>query len=597
MNGRPAKAKTSVCWFAPLQLLRTAQQVAIATVFGQNADARVIEALARPLAGTTLGPGTLAKTAEGARRTPGIHDYSGKHAPFWIDYIADTGDGWDATYTVAYYASQPTLALGRAEAAPGTPLLSTRRGDILILGGDEVYPFANYEDYERRLVLPYSCAFPPDEAGSHDSPEVFAIPGNHDWYDSLVSFSRLFCSKQSFAGWRTPQTRSYFALKLPGSWWLLGTDIQLGSEIDGPQREFFQAVAEGMTPEDKVILCHAEPHWLYETIYPATYRYRSVHELESNFGKRIKLYLAGDCHFYMRHEGPGAVQKIIAGGGGAFGHVTFGPDDSSLRRRRVSDDAVLQGRLPAEDVATGYEKRCVYPPVRTSFLSAAALPFLFHWKNPTFGLATAVAYGITGEAMLHPNTVASSLDAMGREALTRVFTDPFSLFWLVTIVFGVIFFTDTHSPAYRWTGGFVHSVTQVVAALLVAWAAAVATQGAIGAESIWQPLATITLTALGGYLVGPLILSLYLLISLLAFRRHRNDVSSALRSPDFKNFIRLTIDENETLTIFPIGISKAATKWTAVTGGGSKLMPQNGTEPILIEEPVSFPPPLRAADR
>src|SRR3954451_15321995 len=404
MNRRPAKAKTSVCWFAPLQLLRTAQQVAIATVFGQNADARVIEALARPLAGTTLGPGTLAKTAEDARRTPGIHDYSGKHTPFWIDYIAETGDGWDATYTVAYYASQPTLPLDRGEAAQGAPLLSTRRGDILILGGDEVYPFANYENYERRLVLPYSCAFPPDEAGSHDSPEVFAIPGNHDWYDSLVSFSRLFCSKQSFAGWRTPQTRSYFALKLPGSWWLLGTDVQLGSEIDGPQREFFEAVAEGMTPKDKVIVCHAEPHWLYETIYP-------------------------------------------------------------------------------------------------------------------------------------------------------------------------------------------------VAALLVAWAAAVATQGAIGAESIWQPLATITLTALGGYFVGPLILSLYLMISLVAFRRHRNDVSSALRSPDFKNFMRLTIDENGTLTIFPIGISKAATKWTAVTGGGSKLMPQNGTGPILIEEPVSFPPSLRAADR
>src|SRR3954453_21195103 len=159
MNRRPAKAKTSVCWFAPLQLLRTAQQVAIATVFGQNADARVIEALARPLAGTTLGPGTLAKTAEDARRTPGIHDYSGKHTPFWIDYIADTGDGWDATYTVAYYASQPTLALDRAEAAQGTPILSTRRGDILILGGDEVYPFANYEITNgasfSRIVAPF----------------------------------------------------------------------------------------------------------------------------------------------------------------------------------------------------------------------------------------------------------------------------------------------------------------------------------------------------------------------------------------------------------------------------------------------------------
>ena len=51
MNGRPAKAKMSVCWFAPMQLLRTAQQVAIATVFGQNADARVIEALRDPSRG------------------------------------------------------------------------------------------------------------------------------------------------------------------------------------------------------------------------------------------------------------------------------------------------------------------------------------------------------------------------------------------------------------------------------------------------------------------------------------------------------------------------------------------------------------------
>src|SRR4051794_23867420 len=117
MNRRPAKAKTSVCWFAPLQLLRTAQQVAIATVFGQNADARVIEALARPLAGTTLGPGTLAKTAEAARKPPGFHDYSGNHPPFWIDYTADTGEGGAALYPVAYYPSHPTLALDRAEAA------------------------------------------------------------------------------------------------------------------------------------------------------------------------------------------------------------------------------------------------------------------------------------------------------------------------------------------------------------------------------------------------------------------------------------------------------------------------------------------------
>ena len=66
-------------------------------------------------------------------------------------------------------------------------------------------------------------------------PEVFALPGNHDWYDSLVSFTRLFCSQRWFQGWRTRQRRSYFALKLPGRWWLVATDFQLGSDIDALQ--------------------------------------------------------------------------------------------------------------------------------------------------------------------------------------------------------------------------------------------------------------------------------------------------------------------------------------------------------------------------
>ncbi|WP_210346468.1 hypothetical protein, partial [Microvirga aerilata] len=44
---RPKKAKSSVCWYAPLQLLRTSQQVAIATVFGRHADPRLVEGITR----------------------------------------------------------------------------------------------------------------------------------------------------------------------------------------------------------------------------------------------------------------------------------------------------------------------------------------------------------------------------------------------------------------------------------------------------------------------------------------------------------------------------------------------------------------------
>ena len=39
----------------------------------------------------------------------GIEDYSDLPEP-WIDYVADMGDGWNSTYSVAYHLSQPTLS-------------------------------------------------------------------------------------------------------------------------------------------------------------------------------------------------------------------------------------------------------------------------------------------------------------------------------------------------------------------------------------------------------------------------------------------------------------------------------------------------------
>ena len=44
-----------------------------------------------------------------------------------------------------------------------------------------------------------------------------------------------------------------------------------------------------------------------------------------------------------------------------------------------------------------------------------------------------------------------------------------------------------------------------------------------------------------------------------AFRR--DDASSALRNPHYKNFLRLMIDSSGQLTIYPIGIRRVATAW------------------------------------
>src|SRR5215208_1130278 len=83
---RPEKAKPSVCWYAPLQLLRTGRLVAIATVFGRHADPRLVEGITRD-DGSQRGALGVAPF--------GPHDYSGQEVPFWIDYVSDTGDGWE----------------------------------------------------------------------------------------------------------------------------------------------------------------------------------------------------------------------------------------------------------------------------------------------------------------------------------------------------------------------------------------------------------------------------------------------------------------------------------------------------------------------
>ncbi len=107
-----------------------------------------------------------------------------------------------------------------------------------MLGGDQVYPSASWEAYRDRFVGPYRSALP--HVDDDEVPHLFAIPGNHDWYDGLTSFTRLFTQRSWIGAWRTRQRRSYFALRLSETWWLWATDIQFDTYLDGPQLEYFR---------------------------------------------------------------------------------------------------------------------------------------------------------------------------------------------------------------------------------------------------------------------------------------------------------------------------------------------------------------------
>src|SRR5262245_52158704 len=333
---RPLPRRDMVHWFDPAQLIPTGIDVAISTALGRRFDYRLME---------SVGPGE-----------PPISYRAWHGGDFYWDYLADTGDGWNSTHAIASLVGQSELSIGD-EHLP--------RGRFLLLGGDEVYPVASRRGYAERLVAPFETAFPRRDPRVGDGlyPNLFAIPGNHDWYDGLVSFSRRFTQGRWIGGWKTRQTRSYFAIELPSRWWLWAVDVQFEADIDLGQREYFAEIAQRLQWGDRVILASAEPDWIYGDIKDPI-RESNLAYLEEMLiaprGATVHVWLAGDLHHYRRHEhvDDPNFQRITSGGGGAYlastHQAVFGPSTNVARR------TVEVGR-------DRFEQRAAYPSPATSW--------------------------------------------------------------------------------------------------------------------------------------------------------------------------------------------------------------------------------------
>lgn len=612
VNGKPpelscAKQLKMVGWYDPLQLARTGIEVAISTIFGRHSDYRLVEALASGK--EEIYDYTCYYNDNGKDSCE--PDTSRKREEIWIDYVGDVGDGWNPTYAIAYYLTEAKRKFRYQDPQTGKEAeAETHKGDILIFGGDEVYPTASRKEYQQRLLAPYETAL---RYTTPPYPHAFAIPGNHDWYDSLVAFTRLFTSRRWFGGWRTQQTRSYFALKLPHNWWLLGTDVQLGSDIDGPQVRYFENVAKQMDEESRqsgeearIILCHAEPHWLYAAKYAdldPNYSENNLGLLEKKLGKKVAVFIAGDLHHYRRHEATdqSSTQKITAGGGGAFLHPThnglLGNSLAQITERESGRVFKQEMCYPSEEVSSGLCWRNLF------------FPYLKNNASWTFGFVTAFLYWLTTLSIL------ARIDELGMKeleyefgsitatALHSVINSPLTMFWVIVTLLGFIFFTDTHSKNYRFIMGSLHALAHILTAFAIALIS-VSFVAKVTPESwrwLWHwggydfhpdlrlVLASL-LIMLGGFVFGSLIMGLYLLISLNLFGRHANEAFSSLAIEDWKHFLRLHIDEQGTLTIYPIGIKRVPRKWKARRRdeSGPEMLPDgpNATGPELIEPPI-----------
>jgi hypothetical protein len=308
-----------VSWYDPRLLARIGVRTIISNVFGQYADQRLIQAVTDPATDAELVSryDYCTDTTDPDKCLPVDDD-----GAVWIDYMADTGDGFESTYTMAYLLAQESLDVKNAG--------RLRAGSVLIMGGDQCYPQATREEYKRRLQTPFDWAFQTPEPKR----KLFAIPGNHDWYDGLIAFDSLFCASRdklsnnkgnTIGGWVCQQHRSYWALRLPHKWWIWGADIQFSKYLDAAQVNYFERIAQQMGPEDNLIICLAEPSWLLADLQEQDpeENFFKITAIARKRGARVVAVLAGDWHHYNRyfaHELD--VHFITSGGGGAFLHPT-----------------------------------------------------------------------------------------------------------------------------------------------------------------------------------------------------------------------------------------------------------------------------------
>lgn len=682
-------------WFEPRQLLRTAWEALISATLGRHADRRSIEAANKlprffDFSGE-LSVAPLDKYPLDCEEYPLAQLVSPEDKDIWIDYVSDLGDGFHSTYAVAYLLAQEHLNVEGTEE-------SLRRGHILIFGGDEVYPTADRREYKRRLEQPYIWAWEAQEK-PQPTPFLFALPGNHDWYDSLSSFLEFFgdYEKQSFANgyWRVPQNRSYFALKLPKQWWVLGIDFQLQSDLDYWQIKYFEKVVQYMQPGDRIILCCAEPFWVYEEMglrqveknsnlkrllelleVPKQY-VKDVEKEDRKPDKRIVALLAGDLHHYFRVFYPNGeevgkkdkmsqkeaeakpregVLKITSGGGGAFLHPTHGGLARAFAGRethcypsrwRSRCIGLLNLLFPFYNFSFCLMIGVLYAVLGSAFLLAQrtaplidhangmaqwgskiiltigqqlhwsvitlllVLGFYFltspsrwrtrcvnHWKdkaaiyqNPSVRVLY-VLIALGGFAYLLSESQTAELTAKGVlgwlcRLLVITSSSPLLLLLVVLTLGGFYFitFSEPMTRGFGWAAGGMHGLCHLVAAFSLAhifepfslqsiahWETSRrAFFPLIALQSLPTSFSRVLLLSLLGSLIGPLLVGIYLGLSLNACGQHSTAAFSSLKIQRWKNFLRLKINlQTGDLTIYPIGINQVPRHWESQ----AKIQPQ-----------------------
>lgn len=558
-------------WFDPILLAKLLLQVVVSGLFSRYADRRLVLA--------ALDKDDTAALKERAKLglTP---DAEGA---IWFDYVSDLGDGFDATYAVAYCLAQDRLAVDH---------LSLPRGQLLVMGGDEVYPTSSRDAYKDRLRDPYRDAFPVDDQAPR--PPVFMIPGNHDWYDGLVSFLALFCRSRptSVGNYQAIQRRSYFAIELKPGWWIWAIDIALTEDMDQPQADYFITMAAAMPQRARIILCTAEPGWYDADTKAAAFRTLDyAAKLADNAGRDFKIIVAlsGDTHHYARYVSGFGTQFVTSGGGGAFLHGTHSLGDT------ITLDWLKQ-KHQSLTLAACY-------PSREQSRELLKGDFLFPVHNPEFAALLGVVYWLCAVAITAHWSLASEIivalviwggfsayfgyQERGKVAAAKLDPEEEPDEMTRTVKAGTTILGVQLPP-------LLQSAAHFVTLFLLAWLFAEVNARYLGvATGGWASFFLLApeMILFGGAAAG-FIFGVNLFVNSRYLDMSHNDAFSAMRLDSYRQFMRLRLVGDD-LTIYPIGIDRVPQRDEWVLNPNyrqppirSRYLAPPSMKPRLIEPPI-----------
>jgi hypothetical protein len=333
-----------------------------------------------------------------------VHDLVNDRRQRWIAAQRAAGAA-ETDFIVSLEDKSSCLILGDPGEADGSqyavvePMLAVHRqrgSDFTLILSDVIYPAGDINDYVNAFYIPYE---------EYDRP-VFALPGNHDWYDGLNGFMFHFCGAEPLPdvkfqsstytaperlanslwrngarpyrpkllqyrydqarfsnkdkAWKPVQPAPYFAIDLCGNVRLVSIDTGIRGTIDREQAEWLIRVSDD--PKYVKVLLTGKPIWVDGEYHPCPIEwgskspypkgYETVDDVVRDPTNGYVASIGGDIHNFQRYrvrltnEPARILEYVVAGGSGAYMSAThrFGRVDNHDREKLQDRDCRIRAQ-------------------------------------------------------------------------------------------------------------------------------------------------------------------------------------------------------------------------------------------------------------